>query len=101
MKVLPETVKPLSRTKTFTHDSVPKKLLQNHDTRAGIWAVLNVENGEIQYTIEDNEVVILSKNVPDVFFLALFWNLLYPMSPMKPRRSVSLLEVGLSLYRFE
>ena len=66
MKVLPKTLRPFSRTKTFAHDSVPKKLLQNHDTRAGIWAVLNVENGEIQYTIEDNEVVILSKNVPGV-----------------------------------
>ena len=62
MKNLPNDVKAYSRTNTFTHETVPQKLLKNHNTKVGTWGVIHIEQGEIEYTIEDNEVVILSKD---------------------------------------
>lgn len=51
MKSLPDTVAPYQRTKTFTEDTVPKGLLTDHTTKAGIWGVITVEWGVLEYSI--------------------------------------------------
>lgn len=55
MKKLPENVKPYKRTPVFTHETVPQALLKNHATGEGVWGMLQVKEGELEYTIEDKE----------------------------------------------
>lgn len=50
MPVLPEGVKEYKRTATFTQDSVPAGLLADHRTKAGVWARIVVEAGEVEYS---------------------------------------------------
>jgi tellurite resistance-related uncharacterized protein len=44
---------PYQRTKTFSADTVPKGLLANHTTKRGVWGLIHVESGELEYTIQD------------------------------------------------
>ena len=60
MKKLPETVAAYHRTDLFTEDTVPSGLLKNHSTKDGVWGLIQVEKGQLEYTIEDKEVHILS-----------------------------------------
>jgi len=46
---LPEDYAPYRRTSAFTETSVPKALLRNHTTKPGIWAVIHVTNGQLEY----------------------------------------------------
>ena len=41
------------RTASFTEVTVPAGLLQAHRTKAGVWARVVVEAGELEYTLED------------------------------------------------
>ena len=52
MKKLPENTRPYKRTPIFNENTVPKGLLRNHNTKNGVWGLLTVEKGEIEYTIE-------------------------------------------------
>lgn len=48
---MPEGHAPYRSTPTFDEASVPKALLRAHDTKAGVWAHIRVERGELEYTI--------------------------------------------------
>lgn len=48
---LPSGVAPYKRTPVFTDTSVPKGLLQDHATKAGVWGVIHVEEGALDYMI--------------------------------------------------
>lgn len=61
MKSLPENVTAYKRTPNFTEETVPERLLNNHNTKAGVWAVIHVEAGELEYMIENKESHILTK----------------------------------------
>jgi ferredoxin len=41
------------RTASFTEVTVPAGLLQAHRTKAGVWARIVVEAGELEYTLEN------------------------------------------------
>lgn len=60
MKQLPKNVTAYNRTPSFTEETVPKGLLKNHNTKAGVWGLIQIEEGELEYTIEDKETHILS-----------------------------------------
>ena len=50
MPVLPEDVREYKRTSTFTQDTLPAGLLAQHRTKAGVWARIVVESGELEYS---------------------------------------------------
>ncbi len=60
MKTLPSHVKSYKMTPVFDADSIPKGLLKDHNTKNGVWGVIHVTEGELEYTIEDGEVNILT-----------------------------------------
>ena len=51
MKNLPEDVNAYNRTATFNFDSVPQALLRDHNTKAGVWGLIHVEKGQLEYVI--------------------------------------------------
>lgn len=55
MPELPSDVQPYKRTPLFNQASVPTGLLNEHNTKAGTWGVLNVESGSLLYRITDPE----------------------------------------------
>lgn len=66
MKTLPSNVKAYKRTPLFTGESIPAALLNKHNTKAGSWGLINVEEGELEYQIENGESYILSPSFPGV-----------------------------------
>ena len=65
MKDLPNNVVAYKRTPDFTQASVPTGLLENHNTKMGVWGKIVVLDGELEYTIEEPsvEVIVLNKGV--------------------------------------
>ena len=52
MPVLPEAAQEYRRSATFTEDSVPAGLLRDHGTKPGVWALIVLESGQLDYTFE-------------------------------------------------
>lgn len=60
MKALPETVRPYHRTPVFTEVSIPAALLGDHITKTGVWGVITVLSGRLEYCIATTgETVVL------------------------------------------
>lgn len=66
MKTLPATVKAYKRTPLFTNATVPQALLNDHRTKPGVWGLIHVERGQLEYTIEGGKTHILTPGVPGV-----------------------------------
>lgn len=67
MPALPPDAQPYKRTPTFTQDTVPKGLLADHNTRAGVWGLIVVEEGRLAYeaagverTVEAGDTVVVA-----------------------------------------
>lgn len=60
MKSLPEHVQQYSTSPVFTGETVPKGLLKDHNTKSGVWGLICVNKGELEYIIEDKETHILT-----------------------------------------
>jgi len=56
MSDIPETIPdgfaPYSRSRDFTPDTLPKQLSASHSTKAGIWGLLHVLEGEVLYRLD-------------------------------------------------
>ena len=50
---LPDGHAPYRRTPEFDEASVPAALLERHQTKPGIWALIHVARGELEYTIHE------------------------------------------------
>ncbi len=50
---LPEQVAAYRRTDEFSEASVPAALLRSHNTKAGVWGLIHVLDGELAYRITD------------------------------------------------
>jgi tellurite resistance-related uncharacterized protein len=50
---LPETVAAYRRTDEFSETSVPAALTRAHNTKAGVWGLIRVLEGELAYRITD------------------------------------------------
>ena len=69
MMNIPPTVEPYRTIGPFHQDSLPMGLLKNHNTKAGVWGLLEVIEGDIKYVITEvgNECeYLLSKTIPGV-----------------------------------
>jgi len=63
MKSLPENVVAYKRTPEFDQNSVPTGLLNNHQTKEGVWGKIVVMSGKLQYTIQQPfEEIALDSN---------------------------------------
>ena len=65
---LPEAARHVRRTPTFTEESVPAGLLRDHRTKRGTWGLIHVEQGELEYRIDEpaSEVLRLVPGRPGV-----------------------------------
>jgi len=52
MTTLPEGLRKHGETRIFDETSVPAKLLDLHDTKAGVWGRIVVEDGALDYIIQ-------------------------------------------------
>ena len=51
MKSLPLGVQFYKRTSVFTQETLPDALRKDHATGVGVWGVIHVERGEMEYMI--------------------------------------------------
>ena len=69
MTSLPDTVSPYRTIGPFTEDTLPVGLLKEHSTKAGVWGLLEVAEGQIRYIVteEGHEAShLLTKGRPGV-----------------------------------
>lgn len=59
MKALPENVTAYKKTPEFDESSVPKALLNAHQTKEGVWGKIVIIEGTLQYTINEPEMEVL------------------------------------------
>jgi tellurite resistance-related uncharacterized protein len=50
---MPSTLVPYNQTDVFTEETVPEGLTDSHATRAGVWAMIRVLEGELRLRILD------------------------------------------------
>ncbi|OED39947.1 tellurite resistance protein [PVC group bacterium (ex Bugula neritina AB1)] len=62
MKKLPKNLQSYAQTSLFTEKTIPQKILENHTTKAGSWALIILKSGKLEYIIENAETLILSPN---------------------------------------
>ena len=60
MKNLPDTVVAYQRSNLFAQDTVPAGLLNDHSTKEGVWGLIQVQKGKLEYTIGEIDVHILT-----------------------------------------
>lgn len=60
MKSLPPHVKPYKSTPIFENETIPKGLLKDHNTKNGVWGVIHVIKGKLEYTIKDLKTYVLT-----------------------------------------
>jgi tellurite resistance-related uncharacterized protein len=67
MPVLPADVKEYKRTASFTEANLPAGLVRDHGTKPGVWALIVIEAGTLEYTIEDPvRTFLLTPELPGV-----------------------------------
>lgn len=52
---LPEGLREYRRTPEFTEADIPAGLLRDHTTRAGVWGLIHVLEGRLEYTVREPE----------------------------------------------
>ena len=61
----PSTLVAYRRTDTYTEDTVPAGLLEEHNLRDGVWALLRVLEGELGFVdMEEGREGVLSPKAP-------------------------------------
>jgi len=53
VKELPSNISPYKTTPDFTEESVPQGLLNDHNTKEGVWGKIVVLEGALEYTIQE------------------------------------------------
>ncbi len=53
MFTLPDTAQPYRTIGPFTQDSLPTGLLREHNTKDGVWGLLEVLEGAVKYVITE------------------------------------------------
>ena len=66
MKTLPAAAKAYKKTAIFTNATVPQALLNDHRTKPGVWGLIQVERGSLEYTIAGGETHVLTPGHPGV-----------------------------------
>ena len=61
----PSTLVAYHRSEEFTHETVPKSLLQEHDLKPGVWGLLRVLEGEIGFIdLDEAREGVLTSEAP-------------------------------------
>ena len=66
MKVLPESINELKKTRMFSKDSAPEQLQKDHKTASGIWGLITIVSGSLEYVIVGDSTYTLSPEIPGV-----------------------------------
>ena len=67
MVELPKHVRAFSKTGVFSQTSVPAGLLRDHATKEGVWGLIEVISGELNYVVPDRGLdVVLRPGAPGV-----------------------------------
>lgn len=66
MKTLPANAVAYLRTALFTNATVPQALLREHRTKPGVWGLIQVERGALEYAIAGGETHRLTPGHPGV-----------------------------------
>ena len=67
MKEIPEAARAYNTTRHYTDRTVPGMMKHHHTVRAGVWAKIIVERGEVKYYIDgDDQEYTLTKGNPGV-----------------------------------
>ncbi|MFP6731589.1 MAG: DUF1971 domain-containing protein [Alphaproteobacteria bacterium] len=67
MRDLPDTVRAYRRTTKFPSAGIPPALLNDHETKEGVWGVINVVSGSLRYHIPSrNESHMLRPGHPGI-----------------------------------
>lgn len=53
---LPEHVVQHGQTKVFTNETVPDALLNEHNTKVGVWGLIHVVEGIVTYHLSDTSI---------------------------------------------
>ena len=61
MKSIPKHAKAYNRSPAFTEKTVPASLLKSHTTKKGVWGLIQIESGQLEYIIEGGEKYLLSR----------------------------------------
>lgn len=65
MRDLPDTVHAYTRTTTFSSAKIPPGLLSDHETKVGVWGVINLVSGSLKYHVPSrNESHLLRHALP-------------------------------------
>ncbi len=74
MKALPKNVIAYKKTPEFEEFSIPKGLINAHQTKEGVWGKIVVLEGQLQYTINEpeKEIIVLTEKIygvvePEIF----------------------------------
>ena len=53
---LPAGIAAYKRTPVFTEKTVPKGLLNDHNTKTGVWGQIHIESGTLKYVIPSKDM---------------------------------------------
>ncbi|EQC47279.1 DUF1971 domain-containing protein [Bacteriovorax sp. Seq25_V] len=84
MEKLPSNISRYKQTEIFDECSIPKGLLQDHQTKAGVWGEIIVLEGKLLYTIQSQppEEIILSPDYCGVVAPEVLHNV-KPLGPVR------------------
>ena len=62
MQEIPQHVTAYKKTAEFDESTIPKGLLNAHQTKAGVWAKIVILEGKLEYAINklDSEIIVLT-----------------------------------------
>jgi tellurite resistance-related uncharacterized protein len=94
---MPKGHVPYRRTPTFHRESVPRALLERHDTKPGVWALLHVVRGAVEL-VEGDHAQLVTAGHHAVICPEVAHRLVLPEVPGEPPEE---LELYLELWRAE
>ncbi|MCO1336607.1 DUF1971 domain-containing protein [Microbulbifer sp. OS29] len=62
MKDLPPGIAPYKKTPEFTEENIPPGLLNDHNTKEGVWGKIVILTGSLEYTIQEPVVEVIVLN---------------------------------------
>lgn len=67
----PPDAEPYKQTRSFTEETVPATLLNEHSTKDGVWGLIHVEQGKLRYCVTDprrlpSERILTADDFPGV-----------------------------------
>lgn len=68
-RTLPDGLEQYAKTKQFTHETLPKSIAEEHNTKEGVWGHLRVLKGEVQYFLAGQDSPLATIQAPGSFVI--------------------------------